>query len=75
MFTDIDSMMAACVSGAGIAHVEEIGIRHLVKAGNLVQILSDWPDEVVPLQAIHPTRHIRAPKVSAFIDFCLQRMR
>ena len=75
MLTDVDALVAACVSGAGIARVEEIGVRHLVNAGKLVQILSDWPGEVIQLQALHPTRHLRAPKVSAFIDFCLERMR
>ncbi|MBB3149748.1 DNA-binding transcriptional LysR family regulator [Phyllobacterium trifolii] len=75
VLTDVDSLVAACLSGAGIAQVLEIGVQHLLNEGKLVRLLTDWPGDTIPLHAVHPTRHLRTPKVSAYIDFCLERMR
>jgi DNA-binding transcriptional LysR family regulator len=72
MVSDVETMLEACVAGAGIAQVMALGSEHLLHSGELIELLPDWPDETFPLYAIFPSRHYRAAKVRVFIDFCLQ---
>ena len=72
MVSDVDTMLRACVAGAGIAQVMALGTQDLLRSGQLIELFPDWPDEVFPLHAIFPSRHQRAAKVRAFTDFCLQ---
>jgi DNA-binding transcriptional LysR family regulator len=34
-----------------------------------VPILSEWSEELFPLYAYHPSRHLPPAKVRAFLDF------
>ena len=72
MVSDVDTMLRACVAGAGIAQVMALGTQELLRSGRLIELFPDWPDEVFPLHAIYPSRHHRAAKVRVFTDFCLQ---
>jgi hypothetical protein len=38
--TDVDTMAAACVAGAGVAQVLALGIEHLIANGDLIEIIS-----------------------------------
>ena len=71
MVSDSGALLESCEAGAGIAQIFDLGTRHLIEAGRLVQLLPDWSDEVFPLYALYPARHHRPAKVRAFIDFCL----
>ena len=71
MVSDSGALLEACEAGAGVAQIFDLGTRHLIEAGRLVQLLPDWSDEVFPLYALYPARHYRPAKVAAFIDFCL----
>jgi DNA-binding transcriptional LysR family regulator len=44
----------------------------MIESGRLVELFRDWPGELFPLYALHPSRHHRAAKVRAFTDFCLE---
>jgi DNA-binding transcriptional LysR family regulator len=72
LLTDVGTMLAACVAGAGIAQVMALGVQDLLDQGGLVELFPDWPGETFPLYAFHPSRHHPAAKVRAFIDFCLE---
>jgi DNA-binding transcriptional LysR family regulator len=72
MVSDVDTMLRACVAGAGIAQVMALGTQEVLRSGRLIELFPDWPDEVFPLHAIYPSRHHRAAKVRVFTDFCLQ---
>lgn len=72
MVSNVDTMLRACVAGAGIAQVMALGTQELLRSGRLIELFPDWPDEVFPLHAIYPSRHHRAAKVRVFTDFCLQ---
>ncbi|HXQ06636.1 MAG TPA: hypothetical protein VN831_18050 [Bradyrhizobium sp.] len=37
--------------------------------GELVQILPEWSEELYPLYAYHPSRHLPPAKVRALLDF------
>ena len=72
MVSDVETMLEACVAGAGIAQVMALGSERLLQSGELIELFPDWPDEVFPLYAIFPSRQHRVAKVRVFVDFCLQ---
>lgn len=68
--TDVGTMLGACLAGVGIAQIMALGCEELLRRGDLVELLSDWPDETFPLYAYHPSRHQQPSKVRALIEFC-----
>ncbi|WP_157219039.1 LysR family transcriptional regulator [Flavisphingomonas formosensis] len=70
LLSDSNTLLDVCVAGAGIAQVLEIGTRAWIRSGALVDLFPDWAEERFPLYALFPSRHHRAAKVRAFIDFC-----
>ncbi len=49
-----------------------LGTRELLRAGSLIELFPDWPDELFPLYAVFPSRHHRSAKVQVFTEFCLR---
>jgi DNA-binding transcriptional LysR family regulator len=72
LVSDVGTMLGACQAGAGIAQILQLGSRHLLDSGALVELFPDWSGELFSLYALYPSRHQRAAKVRAFIDFCLE---
>ncbi len=70
--SDSGTLLGACEAGLGIAQIIEIGCRHLLRSGRLVELFPGWSDERFPLYAIFPSRLHRAAKVRAFIDFVVE---
>jgi DNA-binding transcriptional LysR family regulator len=68
--TDVDTMVTACVAGAGIAQVLALGVEPLLARGDLVELFPDWPGETFPLYAVRPSRRLPPAAVEAFLDFC-----
>jgi len=68
--TDADTMVEACVAGAGIAQVLALGVEHLIAKGVLIELFPEWPGETFPLYAIRPSRRLPPAAVEAFLDFC-----
>jgi DNA-binding transcriptional LysR family regulator len=66
---DPSTATEACLAGQGIFQSLELGLRRWLDCGELVQILADWSDEMWPLYAYHPSRHLPPAKVRAFLDF------
>jgi len=75
LLTDVGTMLAACIAGAGIAQVMALGIQGLMDEGRLVDLFPDWPGETFPLYALYPSRHLPSAKVSAFLDFVLRTIK
>ena len=69
MVSDVGAMLSACEAGVGIAQIMQLGSRHLLTEGRLVELFPDWPGELFPLYALFPSRQLRAAKVRTFIDF------
>jgi DNA-binding transcriptional LysR family regulator len=61
--------VTACVAGQGIFQSLAIGLAPFLSRGELVQVLSDWSEELYPLYTYHPSRHLPPAKVRAFLDF------
>jgi DNA-binding transcriptional LysR family regulator len=70
LVSDVGAMVGACEAGAGIAQIMQLGARHLIESGALVELFPDWPDELFGLYVLYPSRHHRAAKIRTFIDFC-----
>jgi DNA-binding transcriptional LysR family regulator len=69
MVSDVGAMLSACEAGVGIAQIMQLGSKHLVAKGKLVELFPDWPGEMFPLYALFPSRQLRAAKVRTFIEF------
>jgi DNA-binding transcriptional LysR family regulator len=67
---DCDTMVMACLAGAGVAQILAIGNEHLLASGALIELFPDWPGERFPLYAIRPSRRLAPAKVDAFLNFC-----
>ncbi|PDQ21183.1 LysR family transcriptional regulator [Mesorhizobium sanjuanii] len=61
--------VTACVAGQGIFQSLAIGLAPFLARGELVPILPEWSEELYPLYAYHPSRHLPPAKVRAFLDF------
>jgi DNA-binding transcriptional LysR family regulator len=61
--------VTACVAGQGILQSLAIGLAPFLARGDLVPILPEWSEELYPLYAYHPSRHLPPAKVRAFLDF------
>lgn len=61
--------ISACLAGQGIFQSLAIGMAPLLSRGELVQILPEWSEELFPLYAYHPSRHLPPAKVRALLDF------
>src|SRR5271168_4044261 len=53
---DVRAMVGACEAGAGIAQIMQLGARHLIESGALVELFPDWPDELFGLYVLYPSR-------------------
>jgi len=61
--------ITACLAGQGIFQSLAIGLAPFLSRGELVQILPEWSEELYPLYAYHPSRHLPPAKVRALLDF------
>jgi len=73
MVDDPSSALNACLAGLGIFQSLEMGLAAWLARGDLQQVLPEWSDERYPLYVYHPSRHLPAARVRAFLDF-IQRI-
>lgn len=70
ILTNSGSMQAdAAVAGLGVATLPTFFVDEHLKAGRLVEILTDSPHRPAHLYALYPERRLLPQKVRAFIDF------
>jgi DNA-binding transcriptional LysR family regulator len=69
--SDAGTMLDACVAGAGIAQILELGTEGLLQTKQLVNLFPDWSGERWPLYALYPSRRFQPAKLKAFVDFCV----
>jgi DNA-binding transcriptional LysR family regulator len=69
MMDDPSVAIAACLAGQGLFQSLAIGLGPFLSRGELVQVLPDWAEELFPLYAYHPSRHLPPAKVRALLDF------
>lgn len=69
---DPSAAVSACVAGQGIFQSLAVGLAPLLSGGDRVQVPPEWPEELYPLYAYHPSRHLPPAKARAFLDYVRQ---
>ena len=64
-----DSYESACLAGLGIIQVPEIGVRHHIKNGTFIEVLSKLKAEPMPVSIIYPHRRNMPRRVRIFIEW------
>jgi len=72
---NVDILLRMAVKGQGVIRLADFLVGQSVRDGLLVQILADAHlSEPVPVWALMPPGHHRAPRVRAFVDFMAGRL-
>jgi DNA-binding transcriptional LysR family regulator len=74
VFNDLQTKLAACVAGQGIAQSVAFGLEPFLADGQLIQVLSDWAEERYTLYSYYPSRHLPPAKVRVFLEFLLESL-
>jgi DNA-binding transcriptional LysR family regulator len=67
--SNIEAYKAACIAGLGICQNPITGIKDLLSAGKLVEILPKFRIEPTRLKIVYPKKRFQAKRVRAFIDW------
>jgi DNA-binding transcriptional LysR family regulator len=65
----------AALAGHGLSRALSYQVREHVAAGRLVVVLEAYEPPPVPVQVVYPEGRRAAAKVSAFVDFAVERLR
>jgi DNA-binding transcriptional LysR family regulator len=69
-----EAQMRLALQGLGIVRLTRLTVAGAIKRGELVALLQDYSaEEPVPIHALYPHRKHLASKVSAFVDFILEK--
>lgn len=63
------SYKAACLAGLGIIQVPRAGLRELIEAGKLVEVMPDYRPAPMPVSFVYPTRRHVPARAVAFMDW------
>ena len=70
LVSEAGTMLDACVAGAGIAQILELGTQDLLRSKKLINLFPERSGERWPLYALYPSRRYQPAKLKAFLDFC-----
>jgi DNA-binding transcriptional LysR family regulator len=71
---DGELQLQLALQGLGIARLTRLTLAHAVREGTLVPLLAEFSaDEPVPIHAVYPHRRHLAPKVTAFVNFLIEK--
>lgn len=67
-----NAYLAALVAGQGVGQITLFQARPHLERGELLQLLPDWPQPLLPVYVVYPpNRHLSA-KVRAFVDWAAE---
>ena len=64
-----ETYQAACLAGLGIIQVPRVGVRDLLRAKKLVEILPQYRAEPMPVSLIYPHRRNLSRRVHLFMEW------
>jgi DNA-binding transcriptional LysR family regulator len=67
--TSSDAYQDACLAGLGIVQAPVIGLRPLIAAGRLVEVLPDFCAPPMPVSLLYPNRRHLPKRVQALMDW------
>jgi|SRR5580698_3614636 DNA-binding transcriptional LysR family regulator len=69
-----EAQLRLALQGLGIVRLTRLTVSAAIKRGELVPLLQDYSaEEPVPIHAVYPHRKHLATKVTAFVDFILEK--
>ena len=72
--TEGEAQMRLALHGLGIVRLTRLTVADAIKRGELVALLQDYSaEEPVPIHAVYPHRKHLASKVTAFVEFILEK--
>jgi DNA-binding transcriptional LysR family regulator len=72
--SDGEAQMRLALQGLGIVRLTRLTVAGAIKRGELVSLLGDYSaEEPVPIHAVYPHRKHLASKVTAFVEFILEK--
>ena len=71
----IDAVLAAAVSGLGVARLFAYQAEQAIRDGHLQRLLIDYEPPPRPVQFIYPHNRLLSPRVRAFLDWSTPRLR
>jgi DNA-binding transcriptional LysR family regulator len=72
---DADVIIAAAIAGHGVARVLSYQVGEAVASGTLVRLLPSFEPPPIPVSVVCPAGRDSSPKVRAFFDFAVARLR
>ncbi|MFX7747922.1 LysR substrate-binding domain-containing protein, partial [Acinetobacter baumannii] len=55
---NVETYIACCLAGLGLIQIPAFDVRDHLVAGELVEVLSDWPVPPMPVQLVYPHRRL-----------------
>lgn len=70
-----EAYQAACIAGLGLIQVPRAGVRHLIDSGTLVEVLTQYAAEPMPVSLLYAHRRNLSVRVQAFMAWIEEVMR
>ena len=68
-------LQGAMLCGEGLMFASDVGIKPYVESGQAVRVLGGWVGPEVDFNAVFTRGRVPSPKVRAFVDFLVERLR
>ena len=72
---DPGPLQGAMLCGGGLMFASDVGIKPFVESGQAVRVLGGWVGPEMDLNAVFTRGRVPSPKVRAFVDFLVERLR
>ncbi|SDG76674.1 DNA-binding transcriptional regulator, LysR family [Vibrio xiamenensis] len=64
-----DAYLSACLNGLGIIQLPASGVEQQIRSGELIEVLSDYRCESMPIAALYPSRRQQPKRLSEFLNW------
>ena len=66
-----ETYIACCLAGLGLIQIPAFDVREHLAAGELVELLQDWPAPAMPMHLVYPHRRQLSQRLQAFSQWLL----
>ncbi|MGH8177701.1 MAG: LysR family transcriptional regulator [Steroidobacter sp.] len=67
--SDAENYVTCALRGCGLVQLPRFHVEEHLRQGSLVEVLSDWSSNGMPVSALYPQHRQLAPRVRVFIDW------
>jgi DNA-binding transcriptional LysR family regulator len=69
---EANAYTTSLLSGQGVGQITSYQAREYLKSGQLVQILPEWTQPLLPVYVVYPPNSHLSAKVRAFVDWVVE---